>query len=185
MNLKLVQCVKLFLLDLHVRIKVIDMLKPIVWHLDVDGVINASRAGWSAAPKSGWAYANGQQWRMRWSPQLIQRIIEVHNTGSVEIKWATTWVGYTDQLQKLFRLPDLISAGSESMSVSMKRQAAEDVVDSGRKLIWTDDVAVPIEGALLFKLEAFNSLLIRPKSNRGLRPEHLDMIDEYVLRYGS
>jgi hypothetical protein len=159
-------------------------MKPIVWLLDVDGVINASKAGWSAAPRSGWAYSKGVGYRMRWAPALIERIRKVHLEGSVEILWATTWVGDTDGLQRLFRLPEFNSARSQSMSTPYKRMAAEDVVDSGRQLIWTDDEAIPTVGGLYDKLVDAESLLIAPKPNRGLRPEHLDMIDEYVLKYG-
>lgn len=160
-------------------------MKLIVWLLDIDGVINASKAGWSAAPKSGYAYADGNAWKMRWSPQLIERIHRVHNTGLVEILWATTWVGHTDGLERLFRLPAFNSARLESMSVPYKRLAAEDVVDSGRKLIWTDDEAIPSAGAVHFKLVAHDSLLIAPKPSKGLRSTDLDEIDRYVLRYGS
>lgn len=147
-----------------------------VWLLDVDGVINASKAGWSAPPYSGWAYANSDSWRMRWSPQLIERIRKVHNTGRVEILWATTWVGYTAQLERLFKLPALLSAGAMSMSVEDKQTAALEVLDSGRRLIWTDDEAIPYSW-----FSDHDRLLIRPRSNRGLRPEHLDLIDNFVL----
>jgi hypothetical protein len=160
-------------------------VKPIVWLLDVDGVINASRPGWSAAPKSGYAYANSNSWKMRWSPSLIRRIRDVFNGGSVEILWATTWVGHTEGLERLFGLPALLSARSQSMSTPYKRMAAEDVVNSGRKLIWTDDEAIPTAGSLYAKLIEAESLLIAPKPSRGLRPEHLDEIDRYVLEYGS
>lgn len=91
-------------------------------------------------------------------------------------------MGYTDQLEQLFKLPALLSAGDKQMSVGMKMRAAEDVVDSGNKLIWTDDEAVPLFGDLYDKLTKDNrSLLIRPKANRGLRSEHLDQIDQFVL----
>ena len=159
-------------------------MKPITWLLDVDGVINASRPGWSKAPLSGNAYADGYSYRMRWSSDLIGRIRAVHDTGFVNILWATTWVGHTDQLEKLFRLPAFNSARSQSMATPYKRMAAEDVVDSGRKLIWTDDEAIPTAGAVHFKLVAHGSLLIAPKPSRGLRPEHLDEIDRYVVEYG-
>lgn len=159
-------------------------MKPIVWLLDVDGVLNASKAGWSAAPKTGYAYANGESWKMRWSPALMARIHNVHNTGLVEILWATTWVGHTDQLERLFRLPAFNSARPQSMSTPYKRMAAEDVVDSGRKLIWTDDEAIPSAGAVHFKLVAHSSLLIAPKPNKGLRSEHLDEIDKFVIESG-
>ena len=119
---------------------------------------------------------------MRWAPQLISRIRQVHATGAVEILWATSWCGYTDALEKLFKLPALGSAWSMRMSGQDKADAAEAVVDSGRRLIWTDDEFVPTSGALYDRLTADNkSLLIRPKASRGLRPEHLDQIDSFVL----
>lgn len=153
-----------------------------VWLLDIDGVINASKAGWSSAPFSGNAYYKGHSYRMRWAPQLIQRIIKVHQTGAVEILWATSWCGYTDQLEQLFKLPALGSAYSMRMYGDMKESAALEVIASGNRLIWTDDEFVPTSGQLYDTLTANgNGLLIRPKANRGLRPEHLDQIDSFVL----
>jgi hypothetical protein len=67
------------------------------------------------------------------------------------------------------------------MSIADKQAAAEGVVDAGLKLIWTDDEAIPFEGELHDKLTSHKSLLIAPKPNRGLRPEHMDLIDNYVL----
>lgn len=151
-----------------------------IWLLDVDGVINANKAGWSAAPFSGTAYYKDQPWKMRWSPKLIERIRKVHTQPSVTILWATTWCGYTDQLERLFKLPPLGSAWSMRMNRAEKEAAAELVVASGKRLIWTDDEFVPSSGLLYDKLKD-NSLLIKPKPNRGLRPEHLDLIDAFVL----
>jgi hypothetical protein len=156
-------------------------MKEIVWLLDVDGVINANKAGWSAAPRSAWAYSYNGSWKMRWAPQLIERIWKIHNTGLVNIVWATTWCGYTDQLERIFRLPALNSALRSPMSIADKQYWAERVVDDGCNLIWTDDEAIPFEGELHDKLTSHKSLLIAPKPNRGLRPEHLDLIDSYVL----
>lgn len=147
-----------------------------VWLLDVDGVINASKAGWSAQPYSGWAYAKNNSYRMRWSPNLIQRIRKVHSSDSVEILWATTWVGYTRQLEELFKLPALLSAGATGMSIEDKQDAARAVLASGNRLIWTDDEAIPLTW-----FSDHDKLLIRPKPSRGLRPEHLDLIDNFVL----
>lgn len=151
-------------------------MKETVWLLDVDGVLNASRAGWSAQPYSGWAYANSGMWRMRWSPQLMGRIRQAHRTGAVEILWATTWVGHTAQLEQLFKLPALLSAGAPGMDFEDKRNAALDVLESGRRLIWTDDESIPLTWE-----SNHDRLLIRPKSNRGLRPEHMDLIDDFLL----
>lgn len=151
-------------------------MKDTVWLLDVDGVINATRAGWSAQPKSGWAYANGNSWRMRWSPQLIERIKKIHKHEHTEILWATTWVGYTYQLENLFKLPALRSAGPTGMGWGQKLAAAEAVLASGSRLIWTDDEAIPYDWD-----SNADRLIIRPRSNRGLRPEHLDEIERFVI----
>lgn len=158
-------------------------MAKITWLLDVDGVINASKAGWSARPYSGTAYALGTGWKMRWAPQLIARMRKIHDEGSVAIVWATSWCGYTDQLEQLFKLPALPSAASTPMSGSQKYRAAQDVVDSGRKLIWTDDEFTPEFGPWYDELTKYNSsLLIRPRASRGLRSTDLDMIDQFILR---
>jgi hypothetical protein len=151
-----------------------------IWLLDVDGVLNASKAGWSAPPFSGRAYYKGNSFKMRWSPKLMERIRQVHAQPSVTILWATTWCGYTEQLEQLFKLPALGSAWSMRMNKLEKEAAAELVVESGKRLIWTDDEFVPSSGPLYDKLKD-NSLLIKPKPGRGLRPEHLDLIDAFVL----
>lgn len=154
----------------------------IIWLLDFDGVINANKAGWSAAPFSSNAYHKGISYRIKWSPVLIDRIWKIYRNPSVRILWASSWCGYTDQLEKLVKLPALDSAYPMRMNQLEKETAALEVIASGHKLIWTDDEFVPDAGDLYDKLTAEgNSLLIRPKSNRGLRPEHLDLIDNFVL----
>ncbi len=127
------------------------------------------------------AYYKGTGWPVKWSPALMARIRSIHLSGSVEILWATSWCGYTDQLERLFRLPALDSVYSMSMDNETKLAAAENVVESGRKLIWTDDEAIPFQGPVYDKLMYHGSLLIAPKPNKGLRPEHLDQIDNFML----
>lgn len=151
-----------------------------MWLLDFDGVVNANKAGWSAAPYSGMAYADGYSYRIRWEPKLVARIRHAHKNG-VLIFWCSSWCGHTDQLEQLIKLPPLLSVRFERMSYLDKTIAAEDVIDSGNRLIWTDDEAVPSFGALYNKLtQDKRALLIRPKANRGLRPEHMDLIDDFV-----
>jgi hypothetical protein len=62
------------------------------------------------------------------------------------------------------------------MSIDDKQDAAEQVLNSGSRLIWTDDEAIPLTWE-----NTDHQLLIRPKANRGLRPEHLDQIDDFVI----
>lgn len=150
--------------------------------LDVDGVLNASRAGWSRAPSKGWAYSQGSAWKMQFEPQAMAKLRALIRNPAVRVLWATTWVGDTDQLETLFNLPALLSAASESMSVQDKQEAARRVVESGDKLIWIDDEAIPLSGELHNILTSHDALLIRPASNRGLRPEDFDKIDAFVLR---
>jgi hypothetical protein len=153
--------------------------------LDVDGVLNANKAGWSRAPRKGLAHAEGISWTMRWEPKAIDKIAELNRRPDLEVIWATTWVGHTDGLERLFGLPALLSAGSRAMSVEDKQQAALNVLaDPKAKLIWADDVAVPDSGELYDKLtQDGRSLLIKPHPTRGLRPEDFDKIDAFVLSF--
>ncbi|MGC4886611.1 hypothetical protein [Micromonospora sp. DT227] len=156
-----------------------------VWLLDVDGVINASRPGWNATPWKGYAYENATEHKLRWAPQLITRIYELHRSGLVEIRWCSTWCAYADQLERLFRLPPLGRAFHDDVrgvAASLAKLAAvRQVLASGRRLIWTDDDETPTAGPLHDELTADGrALLIRPKSGRGLRPAHLDAIEAFA-----
>ena len=60
-----------------------------------------------------------------------------------------------------------------------------DVVTEGRRLIWTDDDAIPPvgdPGRALFEAEPDRALLIAPGPQRGLRPEHLALITTFIGR---
>lgn len=158
---------------------------PPVWLLDVDGVINASRPGWSAAPRKGYAYAAGHEYKMRWAPALITRIRDLHKAGTVEVRWCTTWCAYADQLERLWALPPLDRAFTDDVNgdaaAFAKLAAARHVLDTGRRLIWTDDTEVPLYGEIHDELIADGrALLIRPKGSTGLQPEHLDLIETFA-----
>lgn len=152
------------------------------WHLDVDGVLNASKAGWSSAPRSGTAYYGGTAYRMRWAPALMKRIKAIHDSGRVTIVWSTTWVGQTPQLERLFGLPHFDTADSVSMSSDSKFKAAKAVLTAGHRLIWTDDMETPAFGDIYNDwMSTGRALLIRPRSSKGLRPEDIDRIEEFIV----
>ncbi|WBB94103.1 hypothetical protein [Verrucosispora sp. WMMC514] len=157
---------------------------PPVWHLDVDGVINVSRPGWGAAPRTGYAYAAGRGWKMRWAPALITRIRDLHKAGTVEVRWCTTWCAYADQLERLWALPPLVRAFTEDINGDAaslaKLAAARQVIAEGRRLIWTDDTEVPRWGEVHDELVFGGALLIRPRGSIGLQPEHLDQIEAFA-----
>jgi hypothetical protein len=159
-----------------------------VWLLDVDGVLNATRPGWSAPPHTLDTYADGSWWRLRWAPALINRVRAM--TRTVDVWWATTWCPHADSLEGIWRLPCLpraltaeVATGSVDVVTRAKVAAAHAAVAAGRPLIWTDDMCVPILGPVRDDLVAAGALLIRPMSRRGLQPEEMDAIEEYAVKH--
>lgn len=171
-----------------------------IWLLDVDGVLNASDPGWPLVPeqlssrgrpvrevpKSGFAYAGGTEWKMRWSYTLMQRLRKIANSGLVEIRWSTTWCGDTDGLERLFGLPHFDSAWEVRPDGGyvgdLKWETAKAVIDEGNRLIWTDDAEVPLFGSRCWKELTRNdtALLISPAPRKGLQPEHFDEIERFI-----
>jgi hypothetical protein len=158
---------------------------PPVWLLDVDGVINVTRPGWGRAPCSGTAYSCGQPFRLRWAPALTARIRALHSSGSVTIRWCSTWCADAAQIERLLGLPRLDRCWTEPMTstgaADAKLASARTVLDQGHRLIWTDDEAVPTSGPVHDELtRTGRALLIAPVPNRGLQPEHLDIIEAFA-----
>lgn len=158
-----------------------------VWLLDVDGVVNASRPGWGGAPARGQLLADGQWWKLRWAPEVVAFIREVHEAGLAEIRWATTWVPWAAELEALWNLPPLplAFAPDHSSPDEAKLPAAIAVVSEERRpLIWTDDERIPASGEYLDALESSGqpTLLLRPQPTRGLRAADVDLIREFLGR---
>ncbi len=156
-----------------------------VWLLDVDGVINVARPGWDAAPRSGNAYADATVYRMRWAPALIERIRTLQLSGTVEIRWCSTWCSQADQIERLFALPQLGRSWCHGLSAvaasDAKLTEARAVLARGARLIWTDDADVPKSGPVNDELNRTGqTLLIAPSPRRGLQPDHMDAIEAFV-----
>ncbi|GAB3152935.1 hypothetical protein GCM10027290_44810 [Micromonospora sonneratiae] len=165
------------------------MSQPPVWLLDVDGVINAARPGWSAAPHRAdvWSPTDHCQYPLRWAPTLVDRIRALHVAKSVEVRWCTTWCPDADQLERLWRFPPLDRALAEnpvpkgSYGWPLKLAAARKVLASGRRLVWTDDEAVPPDGPDRDELvQDGRALLIAPSPRRGLQPDDLVAIEAFL-----
>jgi hypothetical protein len=163
--------------------------RPPVWLLDVDGVLNASRPGWGAAPERRfvWSQTDQTSYPLRWSPQLIDRIRALHTEGRAEVRWCTTWCPDADELERLWDLPELQRAlTADPMPRAeacwpLKLAAARAVLADGRRLIWTDDEALPKPGPERDELTVGGlALLIAPRPHRGLRPEDLDRIEAFA-----
>jgi len=163
--------------------------RPPVWLLDVDGVLNASRPSWGTAPvrRSIWSPTDQTSYPMSWAPSLISRIRTLHDDGTVELRWCTTWCPDAGQLEELWDLPALeraLTADPMPRGANcwpLKLEAAQDVLADGRRLIWTDDEALPRPGPARDDLIAGGlALLIAPRPQHGLRPEDLDRIESFA-----
>jgi hypothetical protein len=161
--------------------------RPPIWLLDIDGVINANKPGWHAPPRR----IRCAGFTIRWAPALITRIRELHRVGNHEIRWASTWCGYPEQLDELSRHLGLqferafTDRGMSKTWAEMKAEAAVAVLAEGRRLIWTDDDEVPIAPGFYASIAEAErdgrALLIAPRSNRGLQPSDLDRIAEFAF----
>ncbi|WP_051366405.1 HAD domain-containing protein [Hamadaea tsunoensis] len=161
------------------------MPRPPVWLLDVDGVINTRRPVWGPDLSRGTVHSDGEDYPLRWAPRLIARIRRLHETGIVDVAWCTTWCPDAGALEQLFGLPPLgIALDAEALagdSDSAKLAAARRVRASGRRLVWTDDTAIPDEAPVRRELtERGMGLLIRPHPRRGLRPGDVDRIEWFA-----
>ena len=157
--------------------------------LDVDGVLNAVRPGWSAPPRHASASTNGQTYRLCWAPELLDRLRSWHLDGRVELRWSTTWCRDADQLERLWSLPALARAlgdddlGSFGRILTGKLSAALAVVEEERRaLVWVDDDAIPAYGAYRDRLDNASPgvLLVTPHASRGITSEEADLIESFL-----
>lgn len=158
---------------------------PPVWLLDIDGVVNATRPGWSCAPWTTTVAVAGRELRLRWAPQLIYTIRTLSVCALAEVRWCSSWGSQASIVQDAMDLPPLGNALPEipiGQTVQhAKLQAARDVLQQGRRLIWTDDEVVPAPGTASHRLLHVpgRTLLIRPTPRKGLLPEHALRIIEF------
>ena len=135
------------------------MTKPI-WLMDVDGVLNDWRFGQVANDWTRFEAASG--WSITYSKSILQRIISLHESGVVEVKWLTTWCNRANaELREEFGFAeDLDVLGTpqykaEAQDYRLMRSRNEsdrkfgwwklNAVDefvkenSDQRIIWTDD----------------------------------------------
>ena len=160
------------------------MPRPPVWLVDVDGVINTRRPLWGPGLRRGVAHSDGADWPIRWAPALIARMRRLHDAGLVELRWCSTWCPDAGALERLFGLPELgraLSPAELAAALStdaLKLAAARRVLAARRRLVWTDDTAVPATTLTA----GGRALLIRPHPRRGLRPSDLTAIETFARR---
>lgn len=156
-----------------------------VWLLDVDGVINAGNPNWQQKPVEAGAMYDGRRYTMRWAPSLIDEIRAIANSGLVTVTWCTTWCDEARQLEKLWDLPELPVAFSNlktRYTGDAKFSAAMGVLYDGKRLVWTDDTEVPMDGVFLDEIRDAgpNFLLIRPDEDKGLLVGDIHLIRQFI-----
>lgn len=155
-----------------------------VWLLDVDGVINANSPQWGEKPAEVTAYAHDYGYTLRYAPSLVARIRALIETGTVDVRWCTTWCDDASELERVWDLPALPRAfsGAGRWVSLAKSSAALGVIEDGRHLIWTDDMETPVKGETAYDrlMAGGNSLLIRPRASVGLTPKHMTAIERFA-----
>lgn len=170
-------------------------MRPPVWLLDLDGVVNAASRTFPthAWPRQAWRQIEaedeeGLTWPIKAAGPVIDFIRAVHESGRAEIRWHSTWQEYSLNVGRLLGLPDFgVQEAPEYKEFDADRwwktPAARRVLGGeGRDLLWTDDDAdrelAPDERA---ELAAMGRLLIVcPDSKTGLCGRHLRRIDEFL-----
>lgn len=166
-------------------------MRKTVWLLDVDGVINARRAGWGrAAVHHHVCDSEGTSWRMTFEPKLLEFVREVADRPDAEVVWSTTWCGSAHVLEELWELPELrraFTVPAGKYTGDLKLQAVRAELAQGNRVIWTDDTEVPdVAGSsrdVALHIELMMSrraLLIRPDGRRGLRPADMLAIRDFL-----
>lgn len=173
-------------------------MRRVVWFLDFDGVLNATKPKWSEAPRHRTVLdpqGLGVFWHLRWSPTLIERVKAIAVRDHVEVRWASTWclpdlrgVPQTRLLERVLGLPVLADAFTTVVrrnQVDMgaaKLRAVRSAWTAGADVIWTDDEWTPdVNHPLHRELCAHDrALLIRPRAREGLTREHLELIEAFV-----
>lgn len=182
-----------------------------IWLLDVDGVLNAATSTPDATAwptwRTGKAKAAGSKWPITWAPPVVKAVRRIHATGTVDIRWLTTWEdAANDSLAPLLGLPELpvasrVRGGDSGRSPRgftqtregarsgwWKFDVAQRILDPApyRPLIWTDDdLSWEPDARAWAEQRPSPTLLVAPATDVGLTAEHLEAIEEFCRDYGA
>lgn len=166
------------------------MTKPL-WLLDVDGVLNAV----CRDIPDGHQRTRCDSFWITYNPNIIKEIVNLHESGAVEVRWLTTWCDRAATvIAPAIGLPlDLKVEGAKDYkqenhqvwwkSITAKRLSDE---DPHRPLIWTDDdiaYANRYGDIDWVKDRPGPMMLIASEWEVGLTEEHLDEILNFVSEH--
>lgn len=160
-----------------------------LWLLDVDGVVNAV----TRDIPDGYEQIRADGFAITYRPAVMARIAALHTSGSVEVRWLTTWCDdAATTLAPSLGLPDCAVEGTEDHRAGnpmgwWKADTAKRLSDADpeRPLIWTDDDLDHAErnGEVDWLRDRTGpTLAIAPDWRNGISDEHLDRIEAFVAR---
>ena len=168
-----------------------------VWLLDIDGVVNALARG----PVAGsWP---ADQWVQHVVPAdipgsgrmvlpifvarpVLDFVARVVETGAAEVIWHSTWrEAAVSDLAPVLGLPahaDLARAGMDAASRAhlVEAPGGARVIESGRRLVWTDDDIAVVPEQVGDLAARPDTLLISPDPYTGLTPADLAAIADFI-----
>jgi hypothetical protein len=170
---------------------------PPVWLLDIDGVVNALSRGPVAGswPSDQWVQravaadipGSGRMVLPIFVAQpVLDFIARVIRTGAAEVIWHSTWrEAAVSDLAPVLGLPAMpISVAPEwthrPERIWWKLPAAQRVVQSGRRLVWTDDDIAVVPDQVADVAAHPDTLLISPDPQAGLTADNLRSIADFI-----
>jgi hypothetical protein len=114
-----------------------------IWLLDVDGVLNAfDESGPVVGDWGDWETFTAKGFPIRFSPRMTSRIREMHEAGTVEVRWLTTWGRWANTDLPQFGFPEFQVAAEQPFRDRggwWKLPVAQELFNQGHAVIWTDD----------------------------------------------
>lgn len=170
-----------------------------IWLLDIDGVINAAtrKPPTHAWPADDWidtrtTPGKGRSWRILAARPVLDYIRSVHESGTAEIRWHTTWQHDAQQVADALKLPTFaVQEAPEYLDAERhldewwKLPAALRVLAEGRRLVWTDDDAVDLTTTQMHQLNEAGALVVSPAVETGLCRSHLRKIETFLMKAGQ
>lgn len=165
-----------------------------LWLLDVDGVLNRlsdperfDETGWTK-----WECKRIHGFKIRYSPQLIERINNIIFADVVDVMWCTTWHDLANSalapqigLSQLPVAPIALHEEAEEPAEWWKFDLASRLA-KGRPTVWTDDDLLFDPRTTEWRRDWPHPLLaICPVTSLGLTVAHIEEIEDWLQKYGT
>lgn len=162
-------------------------MSDVKWLMDVDGVLNHWDIHKYPEPTfKTFAASNG--FTITYDHTVISRIVDLHESGAVEIRWLTTWQSQANvELREIFGFKEnlVVEGGDCDMPYLegwWKLPIAQKAVETYDRVIWIDDEVHTYTDTLQFikTIEPNKLLTIAPR--QYLTHKHIDKIEDWIKK---